>query len=109
MLSLHDSSQETSTGNGTPWIEPEFQARSLIVNVTQISVNLLGSVTLKAQHSPDGSTWIDIPNMSTSGLSATGAITISVSPAFSTLGQVRVVWTFNNANSITFTAFVTGD
>lgn len=108
-LTLHASQQETETGNGSTNTEPGFQIRALIVNVTQISVNLLGTVTFKVQHSDDGSTWIDIPNLSTSGLSATGAVTIAISPVFSCLDSLRVVWTFTNANSVTFIATVTGD
>lgn len=108
-LSLHSSTQRTGTGNGDIYTEPGFQIRALVVNISQISVNLLGSVTFKVQHSADGSDWADVANLATAGLSATGIVTVSISPVFSCLDNLRVVWTFNNSNSVTFTAFVTGD
>lgn len=108
-LNLHTSSQRMATGNGETYVEPGFQVRALVVNISQISVNLLGTVTFKVQHSADGTDWADLPNLATSGLSSTGIVTVSISPVFSCLDNLRVVWTFNNANSVTFTAFVTGD
>lgn len=108
-LSLHSSAQRTGTGNGDTYVEPGFQVRALVINISQISVNLLGTITFKVQHSADGNDWADVPNLATSGLSATGIVTVSISPVFSCLDNLRVVWTFNNANSVTFTAFVTGD
>ena len=108
-LILHPSAQETTSSDGPNIIEPSFQARALIINVSQISVNVLGSVTMKVQHSFDGNTWTDIPNFATGAISSTGAVTISLSPAFACMDYIQLVWTFNNANSITFTAIVTGD
>lgn len=108
-LSIHASAQRTGTGNGEMYVEPGFQVRALVVNVSQISVNILGNVTFKVQHSADGNDWSDVPNLATSGLSATGIVTVSISPVFSCLDNLRIVWTFANANSVTFTAFVTGD
>jgi hypothetical protein len=108
-LILHPSAQETTSGDGPNSVEPGLQIRALVVNVSQISVNLLGTVTFKVQHSSDGSTWFDIPNLASTGISATGAVTISISPVFSCMDHIQLVWTFNNANSVTFTAVVTGD
>lgn len=108
-INLHTAEQRTTTGNGDVSTEPGFQARSLIVSISQISVNLLGSVLFKVQHSLDGSTWIDVPNLATSSLSTTGTVTITISPMFSTMDNLRLAWTFTNANSVTFIAAVTGD
>jgi hypothetical protein len=108
-LILHSSAQETESGDGPNLVEPGFRARALIVNVTQISTNLLGNVVVKVQHSVDGSTWIDIPNLATAGISATGAVTVAISPDFACMDHIQLVWTFINTNSITFSALVTGD
>lgn len=108
-VGLHSSAQRTGNGNGDDIIEPGFQARALIINVSQISVNLLGSISFKVQHSFDGSDWSDIPNLATAGLTGVGITTVAISPVFSCLNHIRVVWTFGNANSVTFVAVVTGD
>lgn len=108
-LILHPSGQEQGTGTGLTMTEPGLAIRALIVTISNISVNLLGTVTLKVQHSMDDSTWVDIPNLATAGLSAAGSVTIGLSPIFSAFDHIRVVWAFNNANSITFTATVTGE
>lgn len=105
---LHASSQETATGNGATCPEPAFIVQNLIVAVTQISVNALGNVKFKVQHSNDGSTWIDIPNLATGNITATGTTTISLNPSCAVLDYQRIVWTFTNANSITFAAYITG-
>lgn len=105
---LHGSAQETATGNGMDFVEPSLLAQNLIVAVTQISVNLLGSISFKVQHSPDGSTWVDVPNLATGGISATGTTTISLNPVGALMNHLRVVWTFADANSVTFTAILTG-
>lgn len=108
-LLLHNSTQETGTGNSGDYTEPDFNVSRLIVSVSQISVNLLGSVTVKAQCSPDGSNWFDIPNLATGGLTTTGAVTVNLSSVFNTGDHVRIVWTLNNANSVTFTAYIVGE
>lgn len=105
---LHASGQETANGNGTTCPEPALVIQNLIVGVSQISVNVLGSISFKVQHSADGSTWIDVPNLSTGGITNTGTTTISLNPVCAVLDYQRVVWTFNNANSVTFTAYITG-
>ena len=107
-LLLHASAQRTGTGQTDGYTEPDFKVRSLWINVSQISVNLLGSITIKVQHSENGSEWTDVPNLTTGGLSSTGKTTISLDPSFATLDNLRIVWTFNNANSITFTAIILG-
>lgn len=106
---LHNLVQRTGTGNGDVFVEPGFQARALVVNISQISVNLLGNISFKVQHSMDGADWVDIPNLATAGLTGTGITIISISPVFSALNNIRIVWTFTNANSVTFMAAVTGD
>lgn len=105
---LHDSSQETSTGNGSIVTEPNLRPRTLIVNVSQISINLLGNVTIKVQHSYDGSSWLDVPNLATGGLTSTGIVSVVLTSSSDIADNLRVVWTFSNSNSITFTAVVVG-
>lgn len=105
---LHISGQEQATGNGYTSPEPALVVQNLIVSVSQISVNVLGSVSFKAQHSADGSTWIDIPNLATGNITNVGTTTISLNPVCAVLDYQRVVWTFNNANSVTFVAYLTG-
>lgn len=105
---LHASGQEQATGNGDGSPEPGIIAQNFIVVVTQISINLLGSVAFKVQHSADNSNWIDVPNMSTGAIAATGTTTVSINPSVCVLDYQRVVWTFNNANSVTFAAYLTG-
>lgn len=105
---LHMSGQEQATGNGISSPEPALTAQNLIVSVTAISVNLLGYVTFKVQHSADGGTWFDVPSLSTGNISSTGTTTISLDPPVSLLDYQRVVWTFSNANSVTFAAYLTG-
>lgn len=105
---LHPSAQEVATGNSDDAIEPNFAITALVIDVTQISAQLFGNVTMKVQYSLDGTNWFDIPNLATGNITATGAMTISLSGGFATGDHLRVVWTFNNANSITFTAFALG-
>lgn len=108
-LLIHPSAQRTTNGDSGDYIEPDLKVSRLVVDVTQISVNLLGNVTIKAQCSPDGSNWFDIPNLATGGLSATGAVTVNLSSIFRAGDHLRIVWTFSNANSITFTAYIVGE
>lgn len=108
-VTLHSSSQETATGQTSDYIEPNLQIRSLILNVSQVSVNLLGSITFKVQHSPDGTNWFDVSNLASGGITATGVVLVSLSENFPTLDHIRLVWTFNNANSITFTGIISGE
>lgn len=105
---LHSSSQETSTGNGDIFTEPNLRPRTLLVNVSQISINLLGNITIKVQHSYDGSNWLDVPNLTTGGLTTTGLVSVALSASSDIADNMRVVWTFSNSNSITFTAVVVG-
>lgn len=105
---LHASAQETATGNGATCPEPALVVQNLIVSVSQLSLNALGNVTFKVQHSADGSTWIDVPNLSTGNIINTGTTTISLNPVCAVLDYQRVVWTCNNANSVTFAAYITG-
>ena len=105
---LHPSGQEQATGNGAGSPEPSLLAQNLIVTVTQINVNVLGSISFKVQHSADNSTWIDVPNFATGAISATGTTTVSLNPVVALLDYQRIVWTFNSANSITFSAYLTG-
>jgi len=105
---LHSLDQEQATGNGIKSPEPSLNAQSLIIVISQISIGLLGTVTFKVQHSGDGSTWIDVPNLATNGLNSTGNTTMSLNPSIALLDYQRIVWTFNNANSVTFAAYLTG-
>lgn len=105
---LHESQQEQATGNGVASPEPALTAQSLLISVTAISINLLGSVSFKVQHSADAEIWFDVPNLATGAITATGKTTISLNPSFSTLDYQRIVWTFNSANTITFAAYLTG-
>ena len=107
-LLIHESAQRTANGNSGDYIEPDFKISRLVMDVSQISVNLLGSITIKVQCSPDGTNWFDIPNLS-SNVSATGAVTVNLSSLFRAGDHLRLVWTFSNANSITFTAFLVGE
>lgn len=108
-LILHELEQSQSSNNSTVYTEPNFKLRSLVIRVTAISINLLGSVTFKVQHSFDGNDWIDIPNTTTGAISATGSTTLNVSPEFSCFDHVRLAWTFNNMNSVTFYGAVLGN
>lgn len=105
---IHPSAQEVATGNSGDYEEPDFAVTALIVNITQISLQILGNIVLKIQHSPDGTNWFDVPNLTTGTITSTGSLTVSLSGGFATGNHVRVVWTFTNANSITFTAFAVG-
>lgn len=108
-LLLHESAQETATGDGPNLVEPNLKVSGLVVDVTQISVNLFGNVTIKMQHSIDGTNWFDIPNLATAGLTATGKVFVGLSTPFVTGNYLQVAFTFSNANSITFSAYVVGD
>lgn len=106
---LHQSGQEQATGNGPSSPEQSFLLQNLIVSVTQIAVTpILGSITFKVQHSADGNTWVDVPNLATGAITGTGTTTISLSPACAALDYQRIVWTFTNAQSVTFAAYLTG-
>lgn len=107
-VTLHPSAQETATGNGAGYEEPGLAVTALIVSVTQISVQLFGNVVIKVQHSADGTNWFDIPNLATGNITSTGALTVSLAGGFAIGNHIRLVWTFTNANSITFTAFAVG-
>lgn len=105
---LHDSAQRTATGQTTGYTEPDLKVRSLLIKVTQISVNLFGNVSFKLQHSDDGTDWTDIPNLITGTITAVGNTTLTLDPSFATLDHIRLVWTFANANSVTFQGTILG-
>lgn len=107
-LILHTSQQEQGNGNSTGYVEPDFKLRSILIKVTAISINLLGSITFKLQHSADGSDWLDVPNAATGNISAIGTTTLTIDPAFACFDNMRIAWTFNNANSVTFYGAVLG-
>jgi hypothetical protein len=107
-LTLHPSGQEIATGQTAEYIEPNLRIRSLVVNVSAISVNLFGNITFKIQYSADGSNWFDVPNLATGNITATGSMIISLSEDFPTLDHIRLAWTFTNANSVTFTGIISG-
>lgn len=107
-LEIHPSEQHTATGNSGDYIEPDLKISRLVIDVTQLSLNLLGNVAIKGQCSPDGTNWFDIPNLN-STINATGAVTINLSSIFRAGDHLRLVWTFNNANSITFKAYLVGE
>lgn len=108
-IPLHPSTQEQATGSSDTYVEPNFLVRSMVIQVTAISIQLLGNVVFKLQHSPNGSDWFDVPNVTTTGISATGSTTISVSPSFCCFDYMRIAWTFSNTNSVTFYGAVLGD
>lgn len=108
-IDLHASAQEQATGYSDTFTEPNLKARSMVIKISAISVNLLGTVTFKLQHSPDEATWFDVPSMTTTGLSATGTTIVSVDPTFSCFDNLRLAWTFANANSVTFYGAALGD
>ena len=105
---IHPSSQETQSGSTNEIIEPSFKPSSLVIQVSQISVNVLGSITFKAEQSPDGSTWFALPNLTTGAITTTGAVIVSLSTPVDALDHLRVTWTFSNANSVTFSATLLG-
>lgn len=107
-LTLHPSAQETATGSTNDYIEPNLQIRSIIINVSQISVNLFGNITFRVQYSPDGTNWFDVPNLATGNITATGVVIVSLAEDFPTLDHIRMAWTFTNANSVTFTGTISG-
>lgn len=107
-FTLHPSAQESASGQTAAIIEPNLSTHSIIVDVTQISLNLLGNITFKIQHSADGTNWFDIPSLSTGTITTTGAVIVSLSQNFPTFQYVRMTWTFTNANSVTFTGYVLG-
>lgn len=108
-ITLHSLSQEIATGQTPDYVEPNLQIRSLVINISQITVNILGSITFKVQYSPDGSNWFDVPNLATNSLTATGVVIVSLTENFPTLDHIRLAWIFNNANSVTFTGIISGD
>ena len=99
---LRDLEQSQSSNNSETYTEPNFKVSNLVIKVTGLSVNLLGSVVFKLQHSFDGSDWIDVPGLTTGAISVTGVTTLSIDPEFSCFDHLRLAWTFNNANSVTF-------
>ena len=108
---FHSSSQETATGNSSANIEPGLKLKTLVVSVSAITPGILGNVVIKVQHSPDGTNWFDVPNLSTSNLTIAGSVTIAITDdSFAAADYTRLVWTFNGtASAITFFAFVTGE
>lgn len=105
---LHESSQELQSGNGSACPESNLAIQTLVVSVSQISVNLLGTVSFKVQHSQDKVIWLDVPGLATGNLNSADTVTVTLNPLFAVLDYQRVVWTFNNANSVTFSATILG-
>lgn len=105
---IHPSAQKQGTGSTETYTEPDFKVRSILIAITAISVNLLGNVTFRLQHSLDGSDWVDVPGAATGNLSATGKTTVTIDPAFACFDNLRFAWTFNNANSVTFSGAALG-
>jgi len=107
-LLLHSSAQETASGSTAAITEPNLSTRSIIIDVTQVSVNLFGNVTFRVQHSADGTNWFDVPNLGTGSITTTGSVIISLSQDFPTFQYIRLAWTFTNANSVTFSGYILG-
>lgn len=107
-LTLHSSTQETTSGNTAAIMEPNLSIRSIIVDVTQISVNLFGNITFKIQHSADEMNWFDVPSLGSGNITTTGSVIISLSQDFPTFQYIRMSWTFTNANSVTFSGYILG-
>lgn len=101
-LILHDLAQSQSSNVSATYSEPDFKISSLVIKITGISINILGSITFKLQHSFDGQDWVDVPNFVTGNITTTGTTTVSVDPSFSCFNHLRLSWTFNDANSVTF-------
>jgi len=106
---LQPLAQRQGNGYSATYGEPGFRANSLLIRITNISVNSLGSIVFKLQHSADGSDWLDVPGLTTQGLSTVGATTVTVNPPFACLDYMRIAWVFNNANRVTFYGVMLGE
>lgn len=107
-LNLHTLSQQQGNGYSDTYTEPDFKAQSILIRVTAISVDLLGNIVFRLQHSPDDSNWSDVPSLATGNISTTGTTSITRDPAFACFDHMRLAWTFTNANSVTFYGAVLG-
>ena len=106
---LQKALQKSGSGSSTSWAEPNFKLNGMLVKVSAISINSLGTAVIKLQHSDDNSTWIDIPGAATNGLNSIGNTFVIANPTVTCFDYLRIAWTFNNVNSCTFACSITGD
>lgn len=99
---IHPSATETSSGSTASVGTGNMALCGMFVNVTSAS-GILPTMVVQLQHSPDGSVWYNLGNIS---VTATGVSTLSASPAALALIAefARISWTITGTNpSFTFT------
>ena len=106
-VQLQPVMQRQASGNGASKNEPNLSVQSLIIMVSQINVQALGSVTFKVQHSPDNIGWLDVPGLTTGAITGPGNTTVTLNSMFVLCDFQRIVFTFTNANIVTFGAYIT--
>lgn len=107
VYTLHSSQTETSSGVGATQLMSVHNCVGLFVNVSAVSGTLPGLV-LKLQHSPDGQTWYDVPNVVSGTISTVGTFNLSPSSGQSVADYVRCVWTITGVSpNFTFDTLIT--
>lgn len=97
-VTLHSSNAENGSGTGpTEQIGGENLLVGIFTNITAAS-GILPTLSLKLQHSPDGTLWVDYPNF-TVGYSGTGTNFFVPSADLHAADNVRLVWTVTGVNA----------
>src|SRR5579862_2105522 len=100
-ITLHPSATETTSGNTASFGTGNMALCGMFVNITAAS-GTLPSITITLQHSPDGTVWYNVGNIS---VTSSGTATVSSAPpALGLLAEYsRCAWTVSGANpSFTF-------
>lgn len=100
---FHSSSAETTSGSSSVLDAPGLGVGGLFVNTTTVS-GTLPTMVVKIQHSPDGSTWYDVPGLATTTISSVIGVSVILSTLTPLSDHIKAVWTLGGSNpSFTFT------
>lgn len=103
-LLLHPLAAESATGVSGSFDNGGLIVAGLFVNVTAVS-GTLPTLIVKVQHSPDGTTWYDVPNLTTASLGGLATVSIMLSTLTPLADHVRCIWTIGGVlPNFTFTA-----
>lgn len=101
---FHPAGTETSSGASTAFATGNMGVTGLFVNVAASS-GVLPTLIVNIQHSPDGSTWYDVPGLTTASIGGVTTVSIMLSAMTPLADYVRCKWTIAGLNaSFTFTA-----
>ena len=101
---FHPTGVETTSGTSSSFGTGNMGIVGLFVNITAAS-GTLPTLIVNIQHSPDNSTWYDVPGLTTTSLGVVTTVSILPSVMLPLADYVRCKWTIGGVGpSFTFTA-----